>query len=270
MIIQLGQAYQLAQQTGVKTILFWENPWISTGTVDLPNGVRLEKVAILTRSHGSPPQFIARSRMFNGAKMPEFTPRAESENFRLAVQAGLSIPEPEEHPNNDSTLTIHLRSGDVYGPKPHPEYGQPPLSFYTSILEAFSYSTIVIVTEDQFSPVLEPLLAHCDKKGLRTEIRGLNLLEALSVIGGATTVAGSRGTFVPSIFWLYPKKRVLFSFSELPTAFELKETKHLLVSDQDGHFIRSSYERNWANTEGQRNLMVNYPSNSLTAPREVN
>lgn len=270
MVIQLAQAYQLARQQDVRSIFFWENSWISSGVVDLPHGVKLERATIARRKEGPPPQLVVRSRMFNEAKMPNFTSRTESEEFRLAVRAGLSIPEPGRQKNGRNTLTIHLRSGDIYGPRPHPEYGQPPLSFYTSILDTFSYSTVVIVTEDRLSPVLDPLLAHCHKRGLSTEMRGSSLTEAIATIGGATAVVGSRGTFVPSICWLYPKNRVLFSFAETPSAFELAKTKHFLVSDTVGAFVRSSYESNWANTETQRNLMVNYPSGSLSPPGEVN
>lgn len=62
------------------------------------------------------------------------------------------------------TVVIHIRSNDIFklNSTVHPKYGQPPLSYYTSIIKSLNTSTpiksILIVTEkDRRNPVISGL-----------------------------------------------------------------------------------------------------------------
>ena len=64
---------------------------------------------------------------------------------------------------SDTTLVIHIRSGDIFQPGgANTAYGQPPLSWYQFLIERCGYEDIVVVTQTRYvkgglSPVVEAL-----------------------------------------------------------------------------------------------------------------
>jgi hypothetical protein len=68
------------------------------------------------------------------------------------------LPRPTEC-LSDRHLVIHVRSGDLYTRHYHPAYQQPPLVFYTHIIEEGDYEEITIVTQpDRLNPVIARML----------------------------------------------------------------------------------------------------------------
>lgn len=61
----------------------------------------------------------------------------------------------------DDGLVLYIRSGDVFvsTQRIHGRYVQPPLSFYTYIINSRAWSGIRIVAEDTYNPVIPALLA---------------------------------------------------------------------------------------------------------------
>ena len=96
---------------------------------------------------------------------------------------------------DENDLVIHIRSGDVFLARPHPDYVPPPLSYYTGEIDRYNYRKIHIVCEDDKNPVVNRLLglyknAIYEKNNLDIDIKK---------ILGATNILYSIGTFIPSL-----------------------------------------------------------------------
>jgi hypothetical protein len=60
--------------------------------------------------------------------------------------------------NNDNTVYIHFRGGDIFSNNPHKAYVQPPLSYYENIIN--HYDNVKMVCEDRKNPCINELLKH--------------------------------------------------------------------------------------------------------------
>ena len=80
--------------------------------------------------------------------------------FNVFQEEFLSNVEKFQSDPND--LYIHLGSGDVFSPRAlrivHPEYSQPPLCFYESIINNYNFRKIFIISENKNNPLLDILL----------------------------------------------------------------------------------------------------------------
>ena len=67
-----------------------------------------------------------------------------------------------------SSLTIHIRSGDIFGYKAfyYPSYGQPPLAYYILCIEYQKPSIVNLVYEDLANPVIEELISYLQNKNI--------------------------------------------------------------------------------------------------------
>ena len=54
-------------------------------------------------------------------------------------------------------LYIHLRSGDIYKKNAHGKYSQPPLCFYSNILNNFNFGNIYLISNDNNNPIINRL-----------------------------------------------------------------------------------------------------------------
>ena len=68
---------------------------------------------------------------------------------------------PRLSPLPERSLTIHLRSGDVWnrGEEPHPGYPALPISYYRRILDERPWSAVYLVCEHADDPIATQLLA---------------------------------------------------------------------------------------------------------------
>ena len=55
------------------------------------------------------------------------------------LQKAFLINNINKLPKND--IVIHIRSGDIFSSKPHPNYVPPPLSYYTKKIDKYYYFT---------------------------------------------------------------------------------------------------------------------------------
>ena len=56
----------------------------------------------------------------------------------------------------DDFCVAHIRSGDVYSPRPHPFYLQNPLKFYVEVSKIFD-GKVIFISEDDKSPIAQVL-----------------------------------------------------------------------------------------------------------------
>lgn len=163
------------------------------------------------------------------------------------------------------TLTVYLRSGDVFCEEPEPHYGQPPWAFFERVLEFRSWTKVVVVSEDRLNPVHALIIEWCRKNEVTVEETGASLGEAIRVIMSASNLTSANGTFIPSLLFLSEGNKDVFCFQDsVNPLLERKGLTIWCVRDVEGGYIQSVMSRNWSNSPSQRKLMVEYPKAFLS------
>lgn len=262
---QFIHATSFALATGASQILYFANQKTRKSLPRSAEGLILTPVFGPSQSPRDAPLSIWRSDFFDaGVRIHSFdelgakTCRPQLQNlYEDLLDNGLTQPE---------TLTIHLRSGDVFGSRPHPGYGQPPLAFYTAVIEAHQWKEILIVSEDASNPCVAPLLDLAASKNLNCSVIGDSFAEATKAITKSTYLVASRGTFVPALLFLSENPKTVFVFNgdidRIPGGVE-----HVYVDVDDvlGRYSDEVLLSNWSNSPEQRSLMLTYSRKNLTA-----
>ncbi len=163
-------------------------------------------------------------------------------------------------------LTIHIRSGDVFDPNPHPGYPQPPLSFYKKAIEdaqkKLGITQVQLVFEDRKNPCIPALEEYIKHSGLSLRIQCGTLLEDVAVLLSAPNLVFGYGTFGLGICLLSKVCESIYVFGPSGYAYSKFSTlKNLTVYDD----ISGIYPRvgEWKGTEEQLNLMVTLPQSAV-------
>lgn len=269
MVIQLANALVLAREQNIGLILYWNNSKLRRGEIQLGPDVRLKRAELTSSRLSSHPNHLLRTRAFAEPKFPVQLSRKDSTLLRQILSDELFPRRKNRHIMNESSLVIHLRSGDVFWGRPHPDYGQPPLSFYEFILDLDRWVEVVIVAEDETNPCFTAITNYCASRNIPCRVTGRTLDSALETIASATTIVMSRGTFVGSILWLNPMKRNVFCFgSNSSESFPIETASVTRIIDATGEYERDLLSGNWKNSDAQRALMLSYPVNSLAIEGE--
>ena len=176
----------------------------------------------------------------------------------------ITIPKPTVPAFPSDHLVIHLRGGDVFGPRKPASYGQPPLSYYTLILDSSDWVEVTIVHGDWENPVLGPLIKACEGRGTPVQLQtGLLPADLEVLLTGSTLVAG-RGTFMPAVVGVSRHaSRVYFFHDKFSVDPPVEGVDMIRVSDKEGTYVRDVLSNNWENSEYQRDLMLTYPQGNL-------
>lgn len=161
-------------------------------------------------------------------------------------------------------LVIHLRGGDVFGPRKPASYGQPPLSFYTLILESEEWSAVTIVHEDSVNPVLPGILEAAAQRKIPVFQQSGSVYDDVAVLLTARRLVAGRGTFVPAIAGLSRAVERVYYFENKFSVFPARHDVEIVrVADANGDYVRNVLSHNWSNSPEQRALMLDYPVSSL-------
>lgn len=161
-------------------------------------------------------------------------------------------------------LTIHVRGGDVFGPRKPTAYGQPPFSYYQLILESRKWENVVLVHEDMTNPVTEMIISYCQANNLPLDVHSSDLQADLTVLLGAESLVAGRGTFIPAVVGLSPHCRTVYYFEDKMNLIPSVPGIHVIkVRDDSGDYRARVLNNNWENSAEQRDLMVTYPMSSL-------
>lgn len=161
-------------------------------------------------------------------------------------------------------LTIHLRSGDVFGSRDAKGYGQPPLAFYKLILGSDEWEGVTLVYQDTSNPVVLALGAYCSSRGIKVSNQSGTIREDLGVLLSAKTLVAGRGTFIPGVAGISPYCNKVFYFEDKCNLVPKRAGIELIkVTDKDGAYRSAILSNNWFNTAEQRELMLSYPISSL-------
>jgi len=137
-------------------------------------------------------------------------------------------------PLGSNDVVIHIRSGDIFNVNPHPLYVQPPLSFYTQLLNDKKFDAIYLIAEDTKNPCIDALLKvypyiHYTKNTLEDDIR---------ILLSGKHIIGSTGSFVRSLLKMTNNAVSLYTY-DFP-----KEYMDIM--------------RPWKNTDIQRSCMLSF------------
>ncbi len=162
----------------------------------------------------------------------------------------------QAQPDSESTLYIHIRSGDIFSkPKPHKLYVQPPLSYYDHIITQQKPTHIILVSEDRLNPCINALLTKY--AGMITHVcKPGDPKNDIAVLCRAKSIVFGMGTFSFPIMCLsgnlakvwFPKYD---NDVQGPIGLHHLETTHISLP---GYMKPGE----WANTPEQRKLMLEY------------
>ena len=176
----------------------------------------------------------------------------------------------EKRPKNH--VAMHIRSGDLFGPDPHPEYPQPPLAYYDLILDHIMRKHpephVTLVFEDRLNPIVDALEGLLRQRAIACSTQSGTLEEDLRCILSHRIMVFGRGTFGKAVVALAPfVKRVYFPWND-PDFGSIESPdgiRRITVADSADTYIRVG---DWANTPGQRDLMLRYPKANLSVSQE--
>lgn len=149
-----------------------------------------------------------------------------------------------------SSLYIHLRSGDLFSPRPHPAYVPPPLYYYTEVSKNFN--TVTIIAEDNKHPCINEL-----EKIKNTNISYNSLENDLITLSSVENLAIGFGTFGFLIYLMNPYLKHLciprYCLDELPKGNWGNNIVLTIIDLPD--YIKVG---EWRNTAEQRKIMLEY------------
>jgi len=200
--------------------------------------------------------------LFNDFGLEKTSPRSVDRAWDV-VRSNLTmsaLPDMGPRPH----LTIHIRGGDVFGPRKPSAYGQPPLAFYEVVLKRKQWARVTLIHEDLLNPVIPRVLALCRELGMGVNTQSGTIQEDLAVLLGAQHLVAARGTFGPAVAGLAKYCEEVFYFEDKCNMIpQRSDVDFVRVVDRDGGFTSTVLSHNWQNTTEQRDLMLSYPASSL-------
>ncbi len=199
---QLLHALAFAEQNGIDTISGPATPWFRSGTVA---GVRLSFGGRFAR-----PALVGH--YFYPQPLGVAEPWRRTHHLRGLQELFAVEPDPTVAADE---MVVHLRSGDVFGADPHPDYSPPHLGYYTSAVahavEHGAVSSVRLVCQDLVHPLIEPLRAWCRDRGLGVTVQVSDDLHAdVATLVAGRTLCISQGTLGLSAGWLSPVLRTVY------------------------------------------------------------
>lgn len=162
---------------------------------------------------------------------------------------------------SQNSLTIHIRSGDVFEGNRSRNYGQPPLAFYKRVIADRAWDCVVLVFENESNPVIGALQRWLRKRQTQTVIVRSGVLSALAAVWQAKTLVASNGSFLEAIIASSPNLEEVHTFGgrSISRIAGLNPAVRLRVRID----LLELYERlvmfNWRDRVWQRKLMLFVP-----------
>lgn len=258
-LVQLAHALHAAQHLGAAAVqlpgAWYLRPGITllTDSLALVNGPR----------HYQRQLHTLEGLYFYGHTLAPACPGQPSlRQLLLPIRPALTLamdqpPLPEDH------IVLHVRSGDLFGPDPHPAYFQPPLALYLRALQSRSWAHGHVVFEDYGNPVVQGLVAWCAERNLPLTLHSWGLQRDLALLLRARTLVVGRGTFMPGVVALSSHAQEVHSYGPFDEgdAWGLQHVRNIVYRDPGGSYHREV--RPWRHTPQQRDWMLNFPMDQL-------
>ncbi len=276
--------YQLIHVFHAATLLNVRQVYIVSTEIFPVTDRTIGAIKILSHAHVPPAHlYCLRGVFFNplalGRMMDSLT-AGRRVHLAAAYVAPLLAPmNMSQVPAGPDDLAIHIRSGDIFEGEDGAAaaipggiyYIQPPLSFYTMVLDRVfggRKGHVVIIAENARNPVILPLVRQADTMGLAVTLRlGQSLPDDLCWLFAARQIVFANGTIGIAIALLSKSLRTGYFFRRNSTGM-LHDISHYLggkieqrvVADHDGAYIQIG---DWSNTKAQRAEMLEYPQDRL-------
>ena len=199
LVYQLLHALAFAEERGVPAISGPPLPWFRSGTVAgvaLRFGQPFKRPALLGHYFYPQPLGLARA-------VPAGAPRPRPAGPLRRERRGPSGAFDPGEPGEPDEMVVHLRSGDVFGADPHPDYWPPSLAYYTAALADAAPRAVRLVCQDRVHPLLGPLVEWGRRHGVPVRVQVSDDLRAdLATLTSATTLCISQGTLGLAAAWL--------------------------------------------------------------------
>lgn len=265
-IVQVLNSLVIASHLGSKQIYFHVFEAIGNVSLTLSATVRLSPLRVARAARFRPPEVVWRTYAMTPFGVLQDPFDGVFDLAREELRRGLAVLQrPSPRSPADDVLTVYIRSGDIFAGPSEPDYGQPPWAFYEKVLQFKAWSRVELVTEDKGNPTYEPILEWCRERDTPVDVLGATLNEAVEAVMCSSHLVSARGTFVPSLLFLTDDDKEVFQFQDEKNPLMGGGNLTLWrVTDKDGIYVASVMSRNWANTEAQRALMLDYPADSLS------
>lgn len=194
------------------------------------------------------------------------TPHEKWEIVRTIIHPLFNLLPSVFEPKPEDELIIHIRSGDVFSTWVNAAYIQPPLAFYTLVIDRFlragRISRVKLVYENRMNPVIDALEDHLTARAIPFSVQSGTIVDdTRALVNGRHLVFGF-GTLGPAICYLSDTVETLVSFAngydhkfrEIPTV------KNVIEVFDAGDYIKPG---GWNNSPEQRRMMVEYPEANL-------
>lgn len=153
----------------------------------------------------------------------------------------------------DTTLLIHIRSGDIFRKNPHPGYIPQPLSYYTKIIDSGFYTDILIVSEDQSNPCIDKLTSIYKNIKISDHVLDHDMKLVLS----APNIVMSTGTFIPALLIFSEHIKHIYK----PLEFYVHMCNQIMDQIEVTTISLKLYYQligKWVNSDDQRELMLKF------------
>lgn len=164
-------------------------------------------------------------------------------------------------PRGNESLTIHIRSGDVFEGNHAKHYGQPPLAFYQRVFDEEDWRHVCVVFQNLSNPVITPLLKWLDSRGIILEIIDRDVRPALEELWRARNLVASNGSFLEAALASSANLEKIYVFGQR-SARKLSLLGGPLETREYRDYF-GLYEREvmlaWRDARWQRNLMMLMP-----------
>lgn len=266
-IIQLLNCQALASRLNIERVFYHRFDLVGNRDIVLGNGVQLVRTTPLKRNGKMPPVLWA-THAIRGTDLIADPCSTQISETRSIISRRI-LPDGPIKSSAEGTLTVHIRSGDIFGENPHPNYGQPPLAFYQQVIESGTWTSVTVVTEDTENPCVTGLERLCRERRIPTNLQKAGLTETIGVIAGSGAIVAGRGTFVPAIVSLFPRPRDLYFFEmEAPSLLLCDSQNNIRISeDALGEYRRKILSGNWTASRDQKALMISYELSALAPLR---
>lgn len=258
-IIQMINALAIAKKCGLPAVVANKSLLDEKGVVIERDGIRLYAVG------STPPDgfYLEGDFFYPGAFTNRTLPPSKEQQYDIAQRYLVPLIGPARSIGDDGELVVHIRSGDIFQPNPHPGYVQPPLAFYKTVLNDLFWRGVVnkvlIVCEDRENPCINALEAYALGNGIPCRVQSGTLREDVLALLQARHLVFGVGTFGAGICLLSEEVKTLNVFNS--TIYKG------IPSIQEGsiYFADAGYIKDgeWVCSAAQRQLMLDFPSSGL-------
>ena len=163
---------------------------------------------------------------------------------------------------NQTDLFIHIRSGDIfkYMQNININYAQPPLCFYQSIINNFTFNKIYIISQDKQNPIIDILI----KKYPNIIFNSNKLEKDVSILVNAYNIVGSISSFFTTLIiinenleniWEFENYRLPEKYLHLHRDIYNYEYKYKIYKMYPSVKYKNEMFP-WINNKKQRDLMI--------------